>query len=174
MFLWSSFHKFDKRIPTHLCSYPYLPDTPRVKLHDSSIHVRSNDLGAEWTDHHTDYSYYSLLLHWIGGSMQALTIGKLHSFIQLRCFSFNLASSRLSWCPLCLFYYFWYLNSIIEVMNPASNLFSLQRFLLNFQDTYSLLYLPYFHHLVFFVLDSIPLYTSAFEMVTRFTCSRAK
>jgi hypothetical protein len=28
-----------------------------------------NSLGAGWTGHHTDYSYYSLLLCWSGESM---------------------------------------------------------------------------------------------------------
>ena len=32
------------------------------RLRDSLNHVQGNDLGAEWIDHHDDYSYYSLLL----------------------------------------------------------------------------------------------------------------
>jgi hypothetical protein len=36
-------------------------------IHLSTYEV--NSLGAGWTGPHTDYSYYSLLLCWIGGSM---------------------------------------------------------------------------------------------------------
>ena len=43
-------------------------------LHDSPIHVQSNTLSAGWADHHTDFSYYSLLLRWIGGSVWLLLL----------------------------------------------------------------------------------------------------
>jgi hypothetical protein len=39
---------------------------------DCAIHLFKygvNSLGAGWTGHHTDYSYYSLLLCWSGESM---------------------------------------------------------------------------------------------------------
>jgi hypothetical protein len=39
---------------------------------DCTIHLFMygvNTLGVGWTGPHTDYSYYSLFLHWIGESM---------------------------------------------------------------------------------------------------------